>query len=33
VQEYVDAGITTPVLALLPVGLDPASAVRELAPR
>jgi probable F420-dependent oxidoreductase len=33
VQEYVDAGITTPVLALLPVGLDPASAVRDLAPR
>jgi probable F420-dependent oxidoreductase len=32
VQEYVEAGVTTPVLALLPVGVDPAEAARALAP-
>lgn len=32
IQEYVDAGITTPVLAVLPVGVDPAEAVKALAP-
>jgi probable F420-dependent oxidoreductase len=32
IQEYVDSGITTPVLALLPVGVDPANAVRDLSP-
>jgi alkanesulfonate monooxygenase SsuD/methylene tetrahydromethanopterin reductase-like flavin-dependent oxidoreductase (luciferase family) len=29
---YVEAGITTPVIALLPVGVDPAVAARDLAP-
>lgn len=33
VQRYVDAGVTTPVLALLPFGYDLAAAVRDLAPR
>lgn len=33
VQRYVAAGVTTPVLALLPFGYDPAGAVRDLAPR
>jgi probable F420-dependent oxidoreductase len=32
VQEYVDHGITTPVLAVLPVGVEAADAVRGLAP-
>lgn len=32
VQRYVDAGVTTPVLALLPFGYDMAAAVRDLAP-
>jgi probable F420-dependent oxidoreductase len=32
VQEYVDAGITTPVLAVLPVGVGAADAVKALAP-
>jgi probable F420-dependent oxidoreductase len=32
IQEYVDAGITTPVLAVLPVGVDPAAAAKSLAP-
>jgi probable F420-dependent oxidoreductase len=32
VQAYVDAGITTPVLALLPVGVEPDAAVKGLAP-
>ena len=33
VAAYVDAGVTTPVLALLPFGYDMAAAVRDLAPR
>ena len=33
VQRYVDAGVTTPVLALLPFGYDMVAAVRDLAPR
>lgn len=33
VQRYVAAGVTTPVLALLPLGYDPVAAVRALAPR
>lgn len=33
VQRYVDNGVTTPVLALLPFGLDARQAVRDLAPR
>ena len=33
VQRYVDAGVTTPVLALLPFGYDARQAVRDLAPR
>jgi probable F420-dependent oxidoreductase len=32
IREYVDNGITTPVLAVLPVGMDPATAARELSP-
>jgi probable F420-dependent oxidoreductase len=32
VMSYVDAGVTTPVIALLPVGVDPVEAVRTLAP-
>ena len=33
-QRYVDNGVTTPVLAVLPLaGVDVAAAVRELAPR
>lgn len=31
-QAYVEAGITTPVIALLPVGVDPATAAQSLAP-
>jgi alkanesulfonate monooxygenase SsuD/methylene tetrahydromethanopterin reductase-like flavin-dependent oxidoreductase (luciferase family) len=33
ISEYAANGITTPVLAVLPVGVDAATAVRELAPR
>lgn len=33
IAQYVAAGVTTPILALLPVGVDPATAARELAPR
>lgn len=33
IQEYVANGITTPVLAVLPVGVDPAEAVKMLAPK
>lgn len=33
IQRYVDNGVTTPVLAVLPMaGVDPVAAVRELAP-
>jgi probable F420-dependent oxidoreductase len=32
IREYVDAGITTPVLAVLPVGVDAADAAKSLAP-
>ena len=32
IQQYVDAGITTPVLAVLPVGVDAAAAAKSLAP-
>ncbi len=32
IQAYVDEGVTTPVLALLPVGVDSATAVSVLAP-
>lgn len=32
VQRYVDAGVTTPVLAVLPFGVDPRQAARDLAP-
>jgi probable F420-dependent oxidoreductase len=31
-QSYVEAGVTTPVIALLPVGIDPVISVRALAP-
>jgi len=33
ISHYVSAGVTTPVLALLPFGYDMAAAVRDLAPR
>jgi probable F420-dependent oxidoreductase len=32
IGEYVEGGVTTPVLALLPVGVEPAKAVESLAP-
>ena len=32
VQRYVDNGVTTPVLAVLPFGVDPVDAARHLAP-
>ena len=32
IQRYVDHGVTTPVLALLPFGLDSRQAIRDLAP-
>lgn len=33
IQRYVDNGVTTPALALLPFGYDQRQAVRDLAPR
>jgi alkanesulfonate monooxygenase SsuD/methylene tetrahydromethanopterin reductase-like flavin-dependent oxidoreductase (luciferase family) len=33
IQRYVDAGVTTTALALLPFGYDQRQAVRDLAPR
>jgi probable F420-dependent oxidoreductase len=33
IQEYVGNGITTPVIAVLPVGVDAATAAKELAPQ
>jgi probable F420-dependent oxidoreductase len=33
IQRYVDAGVTTPALALLPFGYDQRQAIRDLAPR
>ena len=33
VQRYVDNGVTTPALALLPFGYDARQAIRDLAPR
>jgi len=33
IQRYVDNGITTPALALLPFGYDQRQAIRDLAPR
>jgi probable F420-dependent oxidoreductase len=32
IQRYVDNGVTTPALALVPVGIDPRQATRDLAP-
>ncbi len=32
IQRYVDAGVTTPALAVMPFGIDVAQAVRDLAP-
>ena len=32
VQRYVDSGVTTPALALMPFGCDPRQASRDLAP-
>ena len=33
IQRYIDNGVTTPALALLPFGIDARQAVRDLAPR
>ena len=33
IQRYVDNGVTTPALALLPFGIDTRQAIRDLAPR
>jgi probable F420-dependent oxidoreductase len=33
IQRYIDNGVTTPALALLPFGLDQRQAIRDLAPR
>jgi alkanesulfonate monooxygenase SsuD/methylene tetrahydromethanopterin reductase-like flavin-dependent oxidoreductase (luciferase family) len=33
IQRYVDNGVTTPALALLPFGYDQRQAIRDLAPR
>src|SRR5262245_29144323 len=33
IARYVEAGVDTPVLALLPLGMDPVRAARELAPQ
>jgi probable F420-dependent oxidoreductase len=33
IQRYVDNGVTTPALALMPFGIDARQAVRDLAPR
>lgn len=33
IQRYVDSGVTTPALALLPFGYDQRQAIRDLAPR
>jgi probable F420-dependent oxidoreductase len=32
IQRYVDNGVTTPALAIMPFGIDPVEAVRALAP-
>jgi len=33
IQAYVEAGVTTPVIALLPVGIEPGKAAADLAPQ
>jgi alkanesulfonate monooxygenase SsuD/methylene tetrahydromethanopterin reductase-like flavin-dependent oxidoreductase (luciferase family) len=33
IQDYVDNGVTTPALALMPFGVDARQAIRDLAPR
>ena len=33
IARYVENGIDTPVLALIPLGVDPRQAARDLAPR
>ena len=33
IERYVDAGVTTPALAILPFGIDQRQAIRDLAPR
>jgi hypothetical protein len=33
IQRYIDNGVDTPALALLPFGIDADQAVRDLAPR
>lgn len=33
IDRYVDAGVTTPAIALMPFGIDQRAAIRDLAPR
>ncbi len=33
IDRYVDSGVTTPALAILPFGVDQRQAIRDLAPR
>jgi hypothetical protein len=33
VQRYIDNGVVTPALALMPFGVDSRQAIRDLAPR
>jgi alkanesulfonate monooxygenase SsuD/methylene tetrahydromethanopterin reductase-like flavin-dependent oxidoreductase (luciferase family) len=33
IQRYIDNGVDTPALALLPFGVDTRQAIRDLAPR
>jgi alkanesulfonate monooxygenase SsuD/methylene tetrahydromethanopterin reductase-like flavin-dependent oxidoreductase (luciferase family) len=32
IQRYIDAGVDTPALAILPLGVDARQATRDLAP-
>ena len=33
IQRYIDNGVTTPALAIMPFGIDQRQAIRDLAPR
>jgi alkanesulfonate monooxygenase SsuD/methylene tetrahydromethanopterin reductase-like flavin-dependent oxidoreductase (luciferase family) len=33
IQRYVENGVTTPMIAMMPVGVDPRQAMRDLAPQ
>ena len=33
IQQYADNGVDTPMIGLLPLGIDPRQAARDLAPR